>query len=464
VKLTFLGATNTVTGSKYLVSSERTRVLVDCGLFQGLKRLRLRNREPFPVPPAELEAVVLTHAHLDHSGYLPLLVRNGFRGPVFCTPATKALCEILLPDSGHLQEEDAAYANRHGFSRHHPALPLYTRADAERSLHQLEPIPFLDSVELEGGLGFAFHRAGHILGSAMIHLSGPEGTTLFTGDLGRLEDPLLLPPADPVEPADAALVESTYGDRLHPPTDPADTLAEAIVATAARGGCVIIPAFAVGRTQSLLVLVHRLKSAGRIPDIPIYLDSPMAVRATKVFRQFAEESHLTDSECEAVCTTATYVTEVADSMKLDRMNMPRVIISASGMATGGRVLHHLKALAPDHRNMILFVGHQAAGTRGAAIVGGAGTVKIHGEHVPVRAGTAVIENMSAHMDQREMLTWLKRFSTPPSRLFITHGEPVPADTLRQRVEEELGWECSVPEYGEEAVIGSRTRPQLASAD
>ncbi|MBA2669442.1 MAG: MBL fold metallo-hydrolase [Gemmatimonadetes bacterium] len=445
MEIKFLGATGTVTGSRYLVSTGGRQILVDCGLFQGLKQLRLRNREPFAVDPASIEAVVLTHAHLDHSGYLPLFVRNGFTGPIYCTPATRRLCEILLPDSGHLQEEEAAFANRHGFSRHHPAEPLYTQQDAVRSLEQLRPVPFAEKLDMGGGLSVEFQPAGHILGAAMASLSDGHTRILFSGDLGRPDDPLLPSPAR-IRETDYLLVESTYGDRLHGSIDTLDHLEQVVKSTAGRGGVVLIPSFAVGRAQHILYLLHRLKAEKRIPDLPIYLDSPMAGRATRVFVEESEGQRLSDAEREAISAVAEPVETVADSKAIDQMRYPRIIISASGMATGGRVVHHLKVFAPDPKNTILFAGFQAAGTRGAAILGGAPSVKIHGSYVPVRAETALLENLSAHADYSEILDWLGAFETPPVQTFVTHGEPVAADALRHRIEEQLGWNVRVPEY------------------
>jgi metallo-beta-lactamase family protein len=453
MELSFLGAAGTVTGSRYLLRVGGQRILIDCGLFQGLKRLRLRNREPFPIDPGRIDAVLLTHAHLDHSGYLPLLVREGFSGPVYCTPPTRDLCGILLPDSGHLQEEDAAFANRHGFSRHQPALPLYTQADAEASLESLRAVPFGEELALGEGVSARFEPAGHILGAAMIRVRTPEGTILFSGDLGRPGDPLLAGPAAAGE-ADYLVVESTYGDRRHEPTDPADELTRVIHRTAGRGGAVLIPSFAVGRAQTLLYLLHGLRSAGRIPRVPIYLDSPMANRATRVHEAYAAEQGLPAGALEALRTTARAVDTVEESKEIDRMHYPRIIVSASGMATGGRVLHHLRALAPDARNTILLVGYQAAGTRGAALLGGAEAIKIHGQYVPVRAEVASLSNLSAHADYAEILAWARGFERPPARTFVTHGEPVAADALRLRLEEALGWRCEVPEHLERVTLGA----------
>jgi metallo-beta-lactamase family protein len=471
MQLSFLGATGTVTGSRYLIAAGAHRVLVDCGLFQGLKQLRLRNREPFPVEPATLDAVVLTHAHLDHAGYLPLLIRNGFRGPVYCTSGTADLCSLLLPDSGHLQEEEAAYANRHGLSKHRPAEPLYTQQDAERSLSSLDAVAFGSEVALGDGLSFVFHRAGHIVGSSMVHLRHAAGSILFSGDLGRPIDPLLHPPADPPV-ADHVVLESTYGDRLHPRGDPADRLENVVVRTASRGGSVVIPSFAVGRAQTILHLLLRLRSAGRIPPIPIFLDSPMAARATSALRAHAAELRLTPAELEALSREVETAESPEDSRRLTRMRTPRIIVSASGMAVGGRVLHHLKELAPDPRNTVLFVGFQAAGTRGDAMVSGARSVKIHGGYVPVRAEVAVLDSLSAHADHAEILDWLRRVPSPPARIFLTHGEPRAADALRLRIEESLGWSCVVPDYlgtvhlerGVRAAEAARSAPAGSAAE
>ena len=451
MEITFLGGAGTVTGSKYLVAAAGKRVLVDCGLFQGLKQLRLRNREPFPVDPASIDAVILTHAHLDHTGYLPVLARGGFRGPVYCTPATADLCAILLPDSGHLQEEEARYAAGHGYSRHAQPLPLYTRAEAEDSLELLQGAELGEDVGLGGGVRFCFRPAGHMLGAATVTLTDGATTVLFSGDLGRPNDPLLPSPA-PVPRADIVVVESTYGDRLHAPVEPQDELAAVISRTAQSGGAVLIPSFAVGRAQSLLHHIRELKDARRIPDLPVYLDSPMAQEATGVFRQHASELRLTAAECEAMCTAAEPTASVKESQRIDRMRYPRVIISASGMATGGRVLHHLKALAGDPKNTILFAGYQAAGTRGAALLAGAREVKIHGAYVPVHARVEALDNISAHADYEEILAWLGALKAAPRQVFVTHGEPAAADALRRRIEERFGWSCRVPEHAEHVVL------------
>ena len=443
MKLSFLGGAGTVTGSKFLLDSEHSRVLVDSGLFQGFKQLRLRNWRPLPVDPSSIDVVILTHAHIDHTGYLPLLVKNGFRGPVFCTEATRDLCAILLPDAGHLQEKEADFANRHGFSKHKPALPLYTQADAEASLASLKPVPFGASHEVKGA-SFRFLPAGHILGAAVVTVQVNNITIVFSGDLGRPGSATMVDPT-PVEHTDFLLVESTYGDRRHDKTDPEDALARVIGRTAARGGTVLVPSFAVGRAQTLMFHLERLKAASRIPNLPIFLDSPMAVNASEIFCDHIGDHRLSAAQCRATCDIAHYVRSVDESKALDTNPIPKIIISASGMATGGRILHHLKHYAPDPRSTILFAGFQAGGTRGAALTAGADKVKIHGQYVPVRAEVDNLDMLSAHADSDEVMGWLGRFSRPPRMTFIVHGEPIPADALRRRIEEELAWPCHVAE-------------------
>lgn len=453
MKIQFLGATNTVTGSKYLLHIGQRRLLVDCGLFQGLKMLRLRNREPLPIDPRQVDAVILTHAHIDHSGYLPLLVRQGFRGPVYCTAATADLCNILLPDAGHLQEEEANYANRHGFSRHQPALPLYTVADARHSLKQLQPQAFDQRIDLGDGLSLRFTPAGHILGAACVQLHDGQRSIVFSGDLGRL-DSLIMPAPARIPQADYLVVESTYGNRLHARNDPLDELAEIINRTAARHGVVVVPVFAVGRAQELLYYIHLLKTRKRIADIPVYLNSPMASQATQIFHHHAAgslgeaggEHRLTRQQCEDMLANVHVVNSAEESKRLNQRNGPMIILAASGMATGGRVIHHLKAFAPGQRNTILFAGFQAAGTRGETILSGADSVKIHGAYVPIRAEVQNLSNLSAHADYAEILRWLAGFEHPPRHTFITHGEAVAADCLRRRIQDEKGWCCSVPDY------------------
>jgi metallo-beta-lactamase family protein len=454
MKLRFLGATGTVTGSKYLVQAARASVLVDCGLFQGYKQLRLRNWAAPPVEPSSVDAVVLTHAHIDHSGYLPLFVRRGFTGRVFCSEATRDLCRILLPDSAHLQEEEAENANRFGYSKHKPALPLYTQRDAELALRRLVPVEFHREFEAAPGIAARLAHAGHILGAAMVELRAGDSHVVFSGDLGRLRDPVMRPP-ERIARAGALVLESTYGERLHEATDPARALGDIVARTAAQGGVVVIPAFAVGRSQALLHYLAELKASGAIPaSLPIYVDSPMATDVTSVYLRHAHDHRLTPDECVAMGHVATFVETPEQSRRLDESSFPMVIIAGSGMATGGRVLHHLKRFAPDPRSAIVLAGFQAGGTRGAALQQGLAEVKIHGGYVPVRASVHSLGNVSAHADYAEILEWLRGFEAAPGRIFLTHGEPGSADGLRRRIEETFGWNAEVPDYLEEAALGS----------
>jgi len=445
MKLTFLGATKTVTGSRFLLETGSRRLLIDCGLFQGLKDLRLRNWAPLPVDAADVDAVVLTHAHLDHAGYLPRFAKIGFRGPIFCTPATLDLCGILLPDSGYLQEEEAERANRKGYSKHDPALPLYTRLDAVQVLDQFEAVPFARNFDLGDGLTARFDHAGHILGASFITITGHGLKLVFSGDLGRPRDPILFAPSR-IRGADYLLVESTYGDRDHIDEDPIDEFAGIIRRTAARGGTIVIPANAVGRTQLVLHYLHRMKQERRIPDIAVWLDSPMATDATDLYVQHPGLHQLTAARCKEVFGIARIANSVEESRAIDANAAPKIIISASGMATGGRVLHHLKRFAPDHRNAILFAGFQAAGTRGAALRDGADAIRIFGRNVEVRADVHFIDGLSAHADYEEMLSWLRGFDTAPRCTFIVHGEPAAAAALDARIQQQLGWNTRVPEY------------------
>ncbi len=387
MQVQFLGATGTVTGSKYLVQHRKARLLVDCGLFQGYKQLRLRNWAQLPVQPARIDAVVLTHAHIDHSGYLPLLVKLGFRGAVYCSPATRDLCRIMLPDSGGLQEEDAEFLNRHGLSKHSPALPLYTRRDAIRCLDHFKTIPWGTRWEPVPGIHASLSRAGHIPGAASVLLDNGTSSLLFSGDLGRPVDILMRAP-DPIVPADRVVVESTYGDRLHPTIDPYAQLADVVNRTAARGGTLIVPAFAVGRAQTLLHMLQELMKRGAIHRLPVFLDSPMAQDATSVFVHHPQELRISPEECRSLPSSAVQVRSPDDSRELATRHGPMVIIAGSGMATGGRVLHHIKRFGPDKRNTILLSGFQAGGTRGASLASGAKSVRIHGEDVPIRCKIA----------------------------------------------------------------------------
>jgi metallo-beta-lactamase family protein len=457
MKLTFLGATGTVTGSKYLLTCDTPsggskRILVDCGLFQGLKQLRLKNWAKLPIDPASVDIVVLTHAHIDHTGYLPLFVKNGFSGKVYCTEATRDLCEILLPDSAHLQEEDAKYANKRGFSKHKPALPLYTQEDALDALALLAAVNYEQDVDLGDGLTLRFSPNGHILGSAFVRIHNKKTAIVFSGDIGRPHDILMKPPVR-IKQADYLVLESTYGNRLHEHEDPKVKLAAIINKTAERKGIVLIPVFAVGRAQELLYYIHLLKSSGAISnDIPVYLNSPMAVDATAIFNHYRGEHRLTPEQSSALCHTAHMVNSIDESKRLNEAKGPAIILSASGMASGGRVVHHLKAFVPKPNNTILFVGFQAAGTRGAAMLDGVESIKIHGEYVPVRADVELISNLSAHADYAEIIDWLGGFEAPPKKTFITHGEPVAADAMRLHIEEQLYWQVVVPEYLETVTL------------
>lgn len=445
MRMTFLGAAGTVTGSKYLLEHRDQHVLIDCGLFQGYKQLRLHNWDPFQLPVRDLQAIVLTHAHLDHSGYLPVLARNGYRGPVYATPATCELVKILLRDSGRLQEEEAEFANRHGFSKHAPALPLYTEQDAERALKLLHPVELHHRVTIAPGLSILLRGAGHILGAATVEIIADGITLVCSGDLGRPNDPLMFAP-ETIEQTDYLLIESTYGDRRHPEESPEKQLAEVITRTALRHGITLVPSFAVGRAQLLMYHLYRLKQQHAIPDLPIYLNSPMATDVTRLYQRFRSEHRLSLEECEGMCQGTHFVRATRDSIELDQMRTPAVILAASGMATGGRVLHHLKALAPNPLNTLLIPGFQAGGTRGAQIIAGAPSVRIHGKDVPIRAEVVPVETLSAHADADEIIEWLRGFKRPPKHTYVVHGEPNASDVLRRRISLELGWSVSVPEY------------------
>lgn len=443
--ITFLGGTETVTGSKYLLTHNNKKILIDCGLFQGYKELRLRNWEPFPVDPAQIDAVLLTHAHIDHSGYLPLLVKNGFKGDIYCAEGTKDLCAILLPDSGHIHEEEAKRANKYGYSKHTPALPLYTVEDAELALKQFKPKPYKTSFQIGEDFQVQFIPSGHIIGSAYVQIKQGDTTILFTGDMGRPRDLVMREPAL-IQSTDYLVVESTYGDRLHEKDHPKERIKDIINKTVHKGGSIIIPAFAVGRAQSLLYYLSLLKNENAIPNIPIYLDSPMAINATDILCKHQDSHRLSGKECKDLCNVATYIRSVEESKALDSNVMPKIIISASGMATGGRILYHLKAYAPDHKSTILFAGYQAGGTRGDRIVKGEKEIKIHGQMIPVRANVEMISSTSAHADYIEILEWLDHFQKPPKKVFVTHGEKIAAASLANKIEKELGWTCSVPHY------------------
>jgi len=449
----FLGAAGTVTGSRYLVEAAGKRILVDCGLFQGYKLLRERNRATFPVPPESIDTVLLTHAHLDHSGYVPALVRNGFRGKIVCTPATLELCSLLLPDSGHLQEEEARYARKKGFSKHADPAPLYTAEDAEAALKHFVAHDFDAALEVAPGIRAHFQHAGHLLGAAQIRLDIGGTIVHFSGDLGRAQDPMLRPP-QPLQEADVLVCESTYGNRAHARVDAEAELAPIIRRVAARGGVIVIPAFAVGRAQGVMLHIARLRQRGEIPAIPVYLNSPMAIDATEIYHRYHDEHHVTDAECQAMYEVATMVRTVDESKALNLRKEPMIIISASGMLTGGRVLHHLVAFGPDPRNAILLAGYQAGGTRGAVLAAGGDRLRIFGQDVPIKAEVVTLGSFSGHADADEILGWMAGATRKPRITYVTHGDPDAADALRARIGRELGWRARVPEHLERVSLDS----------
>ena len=451
MNLQFLGAAGTVTGSKYLVEIGKRKILVDCGLYQGVKHYRLMNRQPLPIPYKQLDAVVLTHAHLDHSGFLPLLVKEGFTGPVYATRGTCELCKILLPDSGYLQEEDAKYAARHGYSKHNPPEPLYTEADALKALQQLEPLSTHDIHPIFPEFSIRFRPAGHILGAATLEVFDGSRMLVFSGDVGRADDLVMYPP-EALKRADYLVVESTYGDREHEVVDAKEAMARAINDTAAAGGTVLIPAFAVGRAQMILHLLEQLRAEDRIPKLPVYLNSPMAIKATEVFHRFHDKHRLTKDDCQRIDEMTRYVKTVEESMALANQNYPSIIVSASGMATGGRVLHHLKHILPNHRNTVLFVGYQAMGTRGEKLVNGATSIKIHGQDIPVKANIKNFDGFSAHADSKQICDWLKSVKTPPKMVFVTHGESESALAMASRLNTDLGWNAVVPDLHDKVTL------------
>jgi len=455
-KITFLGAAGTVTGSKYLVEAEGKRLLVDCGLFQGSKELTQRNWEKLPVDPATIDWVVLTHAHIDHTGYLPRLVRAGYRGPIYANPATRELCGLLLPDSAHLQEEDAQFAAKKGYSSHKPPLPLYTVDESKAALEQFKDIPRAASFTISPQFTVRGHDAGHILGSSWLELTitenGKQILVVFSGDLGRYGEPILNDPEPPAR-ADFLLCESTYGDRDHPAGSVADELAQAVNDTVKRGGAVVIPAFAVGRTQSLMYYLRQLESAQRIPRLPVYVDSPMAINVTGLYENHHEDHDLeftheeSNGNHDPLNVHEVHMTRtVEESKKINDVVTPCIIISASGMATGGRILHHLAHRLPDSRSTVLLVGYQAEGSRGRALQDGAKYLRIFGEQVPVRARVIEIGQLSAHAGKSELLRWLSGFQTAPRQAFLVHGEPVALNALQAAVSAQFRWPVTIPAY------------------
>jgi metallo-beta-lactamase family protein len=465
----FLGAAGTVTGSKHLVNTSSNsdnpggfQVLIDCGMFQGAKEWRERNWQPTPIPAASIDAVVLTHAHLDHCGWIPRLVREGFHGPIYATPSTIDLCGIILPDSGHLQEEDANFYNRHKKSKHDPALPLYTLAEAEASLQFFRPVEFEETTQLSPDVSFRFAHAAHILGSSMVELTlntnGQARRLLFTGDIGRVRDQNVAPGkvvrSGPTEgeTADVLVMESTYGNRQHPTDDPRPKLAQLIRETAQRGGSVVVPAFAVERTQKFVFMIKELMESGEIPRIPVYCDSPMAIKAVGIFLKHSDEC--TDETCRLIKQYGSplqwpgfsFASTSEDSKKINEVKLPVIIISSSGMVTGGRILHHLMQRLPDPRNTVIFIGFQAPGTRGFTIKSGAPEVRIFGGTVPIRAQIAAFEQFSDHADPPELLEWLRTFPQKPGVTYLVHGEPAASSQLRDTMTKELGWNAQIAEW------------------
>jgi metallo-beta-lactamase family protein len=444
MKITFLGAVEEVTGSKYLIENEETKILVDCGMFQGIKETRTRNWEKFPIDPSSIDAIVLTHAHIDHSGYIPALVKNGFNGKIYCSAPTFALCSILLVDSGELQEEDAKDANQHGYSKHKPALPLYTGNDAKHSLEHFKVINY-DATFNIGSLKITLMSAGHIPGASFVIVSDGKKILTFSGDLGRPNQPVMKAPQH-LNKTDYLVLESTYGNKLHDKIDYIQALGEIINKTVERGGSIIIPAFAVGRTQMILYCLYQLKQKKSIPDVPIFLDSPMAINVTDLLCQFKDEHKLSTKECIGVGDVATYTQSVEESKRINSIKDPVIIISASGMLNGGRVLHHVKRLISDSKNTILFVGFQAEGTKGRELVDGAKKIEIHGNVYSVHAEIKEMDAFSSHADYNEILEWLGYFESQPKKVFITHGELEAALSLKKKIEEQFEWSVVVPKY------------------
>ncbi len=460
-KLAFLGAAGTVTGSRFLLETHGQKMLIDCGMFQGLKKNRLKNWDPFPVAPSEIDRVLLTHAHIDHSGYLPRLCKEGFAGKIHCTHATADLCDIMLRDSGFLQEEDAYWANKRKFSKHEPALPLYTVEDAEKSLTQFESVYYGEDLYLSEGLRIKFKDAGHILGSSIIDIKSTKGKKrtkiVFSGDLGRPGRPILRDPVQVFE-VDYLVVESTYGDRLHGEKSPEEELARVINESVERGGMLVIPSFAVGRTQEILYCIRELEEQAKIPTLPIYVDSPMAINATEVFEKrkgdYDLEAKVLELNGKHILQphNLNFCKDKEKSKQLHNKKGPGLIISASGMVEGGRILHHMMHRLPQSNNTILFIGYQAEGTRGRTLSEGKPSVKIHGQQVQVRAHVEIISGFSAHADYNETLAWLMGFNRPPLKTFIIHGEPDSSKALAKKIEGTLGWEVVIPEYNQEFSI------------
>ncbi|MFT5718607.1 MAG: metallo-beta-lactamase family protein [Oleiphilaceae bacterium] len=448
MKIKFLGGAGTVTGSKYLLTIDDKKILVDCGLYQGVKNLRTKNWQKFPVDPSTIDAILLTHAHIDHSGYIPALMKGGFKGPIFSTSATLDLCSVLLPDSGYLQEEDARYANRKHFTKHSPAQPLYTEEDARKSLGLFKPVSTNKSIEISPGITAKFTPVGHILGACAIRVTAKGKAITFSGDVGRSDD-LVMQPPQILDQTDYLIVESTYGNRLHSKLDAFEYFEDIINKTNKRNGIVLMPSFAVGRTQINLHIIQILKNENRIPNLPIFLNSPMAITATEIFCRHNKEHKLTAEQCSIIDQGTQYVRTAEESIELNNSQYPSVIISASGMASGGRVLHHLKSLVTHSQNSIVFIGFQAPGTRGDAMVNGASEIKIHGDYYPIKAEVHHNDSLSAHGDYAEIIAWLDHSNISPSKVFVTHGERSSADSMRLKLKDKFSWNVTVPELNDE---------------
>ncbi len=453
MRLQFLGATQTVTGSKFCLSDGHRLWLIDCGLYQGLKELRLRNWQPFPVDPHKIASVILTHAHIDHSGYLPLIVKNGFSGPVLASEPTVDLCKILLPDAGYIQEEDAKFAAKHGFSKHSDPLPLYTYDDAVRCLPQLTAVSDREWHALSDNVRMMLRPAGHILGSRVINVSVKQPhhkfNIMFAGDIGTYDALIAVDPG-PVKSVNYLVLESTYGDRLHTEEDILGRFERIIKKTVKSGGKIIIPSFAVGRSQEVLYILKKLEEKGRLPDVPIFLNSPLAIDATEIYVRYGNEHNFFVNGNEPTKAFSpsrlVHVHDPEESKQLNSLKEPAIIISSSGMMTGGRILHHLKAYLPDHNSTLVITGFQAAGTRGRAILDGAKAIKIHGMPVSINAKVEFIDSLSAHGDYSDIMRWLRGFTQPPKTTFLVHGEPKAAESLKARIESELGWGVVIPKY------------------
>lgn len=446
-RIQFLGGAETVTGSKYLVSFSNMNILVDCGLFQGLKSLRLKNWDKFQIDPGKIDAVLLTHAHIDHSGYIPRLIENGFKGRIYATEATYDLCKILLPDAGYLAEEEAEYLNKHKKTKHNPALPLFTVEQAHKSLDFFEVVDFEKKVVLGNGIEFEFRYSGHILGAASVLIKLNDMKLFFTGDVGRPDSPVFFEPRN-IPHIDYLITESTYGNRRHNKSDVLDELEKIINDTFKKGGVVLIPTFAVGRAQEIMYYLWQLKIQHRIPDIPMYLNSPMAMNVNSIFVKYHHLHRLNKIQSEDIYSVVKYIHSVEESKALNEKKGSMLIISASGMLTGGRVLHHLKKFGPVANNTILLTGFQAMGTRGEALKNGVDELKIHGEYIPIKCDIQVLENMSAHADYQEIINWFRKSDIKPKKTFIVHGEPAALDSLRMRISDLFGWSCVVPELNE----------------